>query len=253
MKICVLASGSKGNCTYLETKNTKILIDVGMSCAYIEKNLKEIGVSPDSIDHIFITHTHSDHINGLRIFVKKYNPTVCFTEKMHKDLDFSINKFVYLEKEKNINDLNIKIIKTSHDASDSNGYIFESNEKSLVYITDTGYINVKNHKHLKGKNAYIIESNHDVKMLMNGKYPYYLQQRILGDSGHLSNNACAEYLFKFIDEKTKYVLLAHLSEENNTPEKALSEIRETFSKKSKPLCNVLIAKPKERTELIKLW
>jgi len=252
MKVSVLASGSKGNCTYLETESLKILIDAGMSSSYIERNLKELGVNPASIDYIFITHTHSDHINGLKVFVKKYNPVICFTEIMHNDLDFFVEKAIYLEKEYNIKDLNVRIIKTSHDASDSNGYIFESNGKSLVYITDTGYINVKNHKHLRGKNFYILESNHDVKMLMEGKYPYYLQQRILGDSGHLSNKACAEYLSDFVNEETKHILLAHLSEENNSPEKALETVKDMLEKKNKTLCQIDVAKPKERTELIKL-
>lgn len=252
MKFCVLASGSKGNCTYLETDNHKILIDIGMSCAYIERNLKEIGVEPKEIDTIFITHTHSDHIYGLKTFLKKYNPLVCFTEKMHKDFDFDIDNYYYLENEYKEDELYVKIIKTSHDVSDSNGYVFETNNKSLVYITDTGYINIKNHKYLKNKNIYILESNHDIEMLMNGRYPHYLKNRVQGDSGHLSNKQCADYLLKFAGDETKLIILAHLSEENNTPLKAKTTIEKAFELKEKRLCNINVAKPKERMEIIKL-
>lgn len=252
MRVCVLASGSKGNSTYLETKKHKILIDIGMSCTYIERNLREIGIEPSEIDTIFITHTHSDHIYGLKTFSKKYNPKICFTEKMHNDLDFEIKNYCYLASEYEDEDLFVKIIKTSHDASDSNGYIFECSGKSTVYITDTGYINVKNHKYLLDKNLYILESNHDVEMLMNGKYPHYLKNRVQSDSGHLSNKQCADYLLKFMGNQTKLVVLAHLSEENNSPEKAKETLLKSFSKKEKVSCPVIVAKPKERMEIIKL-
>ena len=252
MKVSVLASGSKGNCTYFETENVKCLIDIGMSCAYVERNLKELGVNPHEIDCVFITHTHSDHIYGLKTFVKKYNPLICFTPKMHEDLDFPIEHFAYIEKEYSLEDLSVRVIKTSHDASDSNGYIMESKGKSFVYITDTGYINIKNHKLLKDKNVYILESNHDVRMLKDGSYPYYLQQRILSDSGHLSNEACAEYLATFVGNETSLIFLAHLSESNNTPETALKSVSAVLDKKNKKSCKIEVANPKERTELITL-
>lgn len=252
MRVSVLASGSKGNCTYVETNEVKCLIDIGMSCAYVERNLKELGVEPNEIKFIFITHTHSDHINGLKTFIKKYNPTVLITPKMHKDFDFTIDNYFYIEKDYNFKDLNVKVIKTSHDVSDSNGYIMESNGKSIVYITDTGYINIKNHKYLKDKNLYILESNHDIPMLMNGKYPHYLKNRVQGDSGHLSNKQCGEYLCTFIGDETNLVFLAHLSEENNTEEKALETVLEVFHKQNKRAPKIKIATQKERTELIKL-
>lgn len=252
MKVSVLASGSKGNSSYFETEKLKCLIDIGMSCAYIERNLQELGVDPRDIDLIFLTHTHSDHINGLKTFLKKYNTTVCLTQKMHNDLEILIKNVIYLEQDYTYQDLNVKVIKTSHDVSDSNGYIMESKGKSFVYITDTGYINVKNHKYLKDKNLYVLESNHDVQLLMEGKYPHHLKNRIQGDSGHLSNAQCGEYLCNFIGTNTLMVFLAHLSEENNTPDKAIETIVEKFNKNKRKTPTIKVAKQKERTELVVL-
>lgn len=222
MKFSVLASGSKGNSTYLETKEHKVLIDMGTTNKYIENALMELGVMPSSIDTIFITHDHRDHISALNVFLKKYNPKVYMTSKLKRALDGKINikNFVPLESDFTLEDLKVNVIKTSHDASDSVGFVFESGKSSLVYITDTGYINVKYFELLKNRSIYIFESNHDVEMLMNGKYRYDLKVRILSDRGHLSNDMSSDYLVSLIGKNTKYVVLAHLSEENNTVEKA---------------------------------
>ena len=212
MKVSVLASGSKGNSTYIETNNTKILIDAGMSNLYIEKKLILLGVNPDDINFVFITHTHTDHIAGLKVFIKKHHPKVFLTLDMYNELKDILNDYEILESEIILNDLIVDYFKTSHD-TDSVGYIFKSNDKEIVYVTDTGYINIKNLKKLNNKDLYIFESNHDIEMLMNNpNYPYQIKQRILGDKGHLSNNQCKEYLNKIIGDKTKYIVLAHLSE-----------------------------------------
>ena len=132
MKICVLASGSKGNSTLIQTEYTNTLIDVGMSNLYIEKKLICLGIDPDKIDSVFITHTHIDHVAGLKVFVKKHNPTVYMTKKMYDELSQTIpfNNYVILEDDINISDLSIKYFKTSHDAVDSVGYVF-SNKKPM--------------------------------------------------------------------------------------------------------------------------
>lgn len=253
MKVSVLSSGSKGNCTYVETKTTKILIDAGMSCSYIEKQLNDLGVNPNDINKIFITHAHKDHISGLKVFLKKHPTTVCLSEKILQEIDFDIKDVYFLDEQLLINeDLLITTIKTSHDTDDSNGYIFTEDNKSLVYITDTGYIHMKHHDKLKNKDMYIFESNHDVNMLMQGKYPYYLKQRILGDKGHLSNKDSAYYLSLFTGTNTKNIILAHLSDENNSPTIALETLSKTFEKKEKKLPNVIVAKQKESTELIEV-
>ena len=254
MKLCVLASGSKGNSTYIESNQSKILIDIGMSCLYIEKSLDSIGVRPREIQGILITHTHSDHINGLRVFLKKYHPTLYITEKIYKELrlQLEIENYVIIEQEFTLEDLQIQIIKTSHDAEDSNGYVITDESSSLVYITDTGYINRKYHNQLTNKNYYIIESNHDIELLMNGSYPYHLKQRILGDRGHLSNKSCADYMAKFAGNNTKGVTLIHLSEENNRKEIAYSTFINTLKENNKTVENIIISTQTEPTKVVEI-
>ena len=252
MKICVLASGSKGNSSYIETDKTKSLVDLGMSAGYIAKSLKSIGVDPSEIQRVFITHAHTDHVAGLKVFLKKYHPVVYLTKKMEDELGIEIEDKVYIDDNTSIDDLDVTVIKTSHDAADSNGYVFSSGGKSIVYITDTGYIHVKNFEKLKNKSLYVFESNHDVRLLREGKYPYYLQQRILSDKGHLSNKDSAYYLSNFIGDKTEQIILIHLSEENNRPEVALKTLLDTLEKKGVRVPDIEIAMQRESTELIEL-
>ena len=255
MKVSVLASGSKGNCCYVESNNGNFLIDLGPTSLYIEKQLKTIDKTGKDIKGIFITHTHADHVNGLQVFIKKYNPIIYLTEKMYDELSTVLNipNYELIDKELNFNSLNINIIKTSHDTDDSVGYVFEEDEHSFVYITDTGYINMKHHKKLLNKNVYVLESNHDVEMLMNNpNYPYHIKQRILGDRGHLSNEDSAYYLTQFMGNNTKTIILAHLSEQNNTRDKALETMNRVFKEYDKYCNSLLIAEQKERTELIEV-
>lgn len=249
MKFCVLASGSKGNSTYVSSTNTNILIDIGTSCLYIEKKLDDLNIKPKEIKAIVLTHIHVDHTNGLKVFIKKYNPIIYLTEKMYKELNY-LKNYVIIEDDFMIDDIKVGVIKTSHDV-DSNGYIIENSNKSLVYITDTGYINKKNHSKLTNKTAYVMESNHDIEMLQNGKYPYHLKQRILGDKGHLSNDSSASYLHHFIGDNTKTIVLVHISDENNTEEKALKTLSNKL-KDTKYDTNIIISTQKDRTELIEL-
>ncbi len=254
IKVSILASGSKGNCTYISTDSHKLLIDIGTSCLYVEKKLKTLDINPTEIKSIFITHTHSDHINGLKIFCKKYNPTVYLTKTMHNEIatKFKIDNYVYIDHGLEIDNLLITPIKTSHDSGESNGYIFESNEKNVVYITDTGYINKKYHNQLKNKNIYIMESNHDVEMLMKTSRPHHLKIRIIGDDGHLSNKESSHYLSEFIGPKTKHIVLAHLSEEANNPTIAKQTLIDILDEKNKKVESIIIAGQKERTELIEI-
>lgn len=250
MRVCVLASGSKGNCCYIETNNTKILIDIGLNCINTERKLIEKNINPDEIEAILITHTHKDHVDGLRVFNKKHKAKAYLTEIMYKELNQELTNYEFISNKLEIKDLKITAIKTSHDAEDSNGYIIEDDKTSIVYITDTGYINIKNHKLLKNKTMYILESNHDVEMLMNNpNYPYHIKQRILGDKGHLSNKDSAYYLKKFIGNDTKHIILAHLSEHNNTDDLALKTLKETIDLDN---LDIKIAHQEIQTELIEV-
>ncbi len=250
MRVCVLASGSKGNCCYIETNNTKILIDIGLNCINTERKLIEKNINPDEIEAILITHTHKDHVDGLRVFNKKHKAKAYLTEIMYKELNQELTNYEFISDKLEIKDLKITAIKTSHDAEDSNGYIIEDDKTSIVYITDTGYINIKNHKLLKNKTMYILESNHDVEMLMNNpNYPYHIKQRILGDKGHLSNKDSAYYLKKFIGNDTKHIILAHLSEHNNTDDLALKTLKETIDLDN---LDIQIAHQEIQTELIEV-
>ena len=253
MKVSVLSSGSKGNCTYIETKNHKILIDIGTSSLYVEKSLNSIGVNPKDIDIILITHAHIDHVNGLRVFTKKYNPQVYISDKILKESNLRIEN---ISNEENIlieSDIKIRSIKLSHDVTDIKGYVIEEDTDSMVYITDTGYINENNFEYIKNKNLYVFESNHDVEKLMNNpKYPHNTKIRILSDKGHLSNKDSAYYLSKLIGNNTHYIILAHLSEKNNTEELALSTIKETFERKNIYFQNILVARQNEMTELMEV-
>ena len=252
MKIINLSSGSKGNTTYVETNNTKLLIDLGNSSKYVKERLMELNVDPKDIDGILITHTHKDHIKGLEVFCNKYKTKVYITNKMLEELPYLSNYELINTNEFNINDIKIVVIKTSHDASDSNGYILYNDNKSLVYITDTGYINHKYFELLKDKNVYIMESNHDIEMLNNGSYPYELRKRIYGDKGHLSNVDCSKYLTNFIGDNTKYIVLAHLSEENNRSDIAYKCLVDKLNENDKHIDNIIIAKQNETTELIEI-
>lgn len=227
MRAIILGSGSKGNSTLLIGNNKKILIDVGFSYPKMLMNLNEYGVNPKDIDAILITHTHKDHIAGLASFTKKNNIMVYTNEKMLPELSKLVNEDLIkvMDDKYSIGEFNIESIHTSHDAPGSIGFIINDNKSNLVYITDTGYINEKYLKKIINKDLYIFESNHDINMLMTGPYPYILKQRVLSDKGHLSNEQSGNYLKDVIGDNTKRIILAHLSEINNTKELALKTVK----------------------------
>ena len=245
MKVYILGSGSKGNSTLIVSNNKKILIDVGFSYPKMKMLLEGFGVNPSEIDTILITHDHSDHIGGLSQFLKKNSIKVCANSVLAGQLLRIVNEddILIVDTEFDIDDFHIESFKTSHDAIGSVGYIVTENDKSIVYVTDTGYINSRNLKKLVNKELYIFESNHDVKMLMDGPYTYILKQRVLSDKRHLSNELSGTYLKELIGDKTKKVVLAHLSEINNTPEVALKTVKEIVDNKDIEIINAFQDEP----------
>lgn len=250
MLVSVLASGSEGNCTYVQTKNKKILIDLGMNNKYITEKLAELNVLPSEIDYVFITHTHEDHTGAMRVFFKKNTPYIFLDEQMLPILDYLSDypKLVFDDGPLNFDGLTVESFRTSHDAPGSRGYIFKEDDESFVYVTDTGYINQKLFSKLTNHSIYVFESNHDIEMLMHGRYPAWLKARVRGDEGHLSNQQSSFYLSKFIGPNTKEVILAHLSKENNDPELAMTTLKETLKENDIEFNNIICAKQRERVE-----
>lgn len=254
MRTSVLASGSEGNVTYVETDKHKILLDIGMTVKYIKESLSELSVNIEDIDYIFITHVHDDHVKALKGFIKKYTPTICVSQKMFDELEElkEYEKIILYDDIVVLDDVTIEIIKTSHDTSDSRSFILRSNGKSLVYLTDTGYINQKYFHKLQNNNVYLFESNHDIEMLLNGPYPKWLKDRVMGPYGHLSNKDSSVYLAKLIGAATSKIVLLHLSHKNNTEEKAMQTIEEIFKEYDLNFNNIVCAKQKEISEMIEV-
>ena len=242
MRVCILASGSKGNSTYIETKKHKILLDMGKNKKYIVDSLKKIDVNPSQIDLILISHLHSDHISALETFIKSYKATVCMPKEMFLELE-SIQKYDHIKIYEN---------EIEFDAIASRNFIIEEGNASLVQITDTGYIRSKYFNLLKNRDIYFMESNHDIEMLTNGPYPDYLKRRVLSDTGHLSNQSAGFYLSKLIGDNTKKVYLMHLSEINNKPEFALQTVNDTLKDYNVEFSDINVAKQNEISEVIEI-
>ena len=251
MKFKVIASGSKGNCTIVLCDNTNLIIDMGISYLTLKKSLEENSLSFTDFSGILITHCHTDHIKGVASRLKHTKLNVYIPEEMYESLKENIEKdrCIFIEDKFKINDIDIELIHTSHDAPNSVGFIINDSKKSLVYVTDTGYINRKYLNRMIDKNAYIIESNHDEEMLMDGPYPRFLKERVISDQGHLSNRTTAKYLKKIIGNSTKNVVLAHLSEKNNTEEKALEAMEDEGIDKK---VTITIARQYEETDMIEV-
>ncbi len=251
MKVKTIASGSKGNCTIVLCENTNIIIDMGISYLTLKKSLEENSLSFENFSGILVTHCHKDHTKGLASLVSKTNLPVYIPEAMYDSLKEYVPyaKCNFIDDEFEINDVKIELIHTSHDAPSSVGFIINHCEKSLVYVTDTGYINRKYLAKMVSKDAYIIESNHDEIMLMDGPYPRFLKERVISDKGHLSNKTTAKYLKKIIGSNTKNILLAHLSEKNNTEELALQAMHDEGLDEK---VNIMIARQYEESNMIEV-
>lgn len=225
MRVVNLASGSKGNCSFIEAGVTKILIDVGLSLKEIEKRLRLIGEEPENIDIILITHEHIDHIKGFSSFLKKYKARGYIHELVYNELKDSlgadldklslINNYSF-----NVNDVKILPFDLPHDSINCVGYTIEYQNSKVSFVTDLGYLPNDAMKEIKGSQLVYIESNHDVKLMRDCKYPYIVKQRIMGDKGHLSNNQASQIILELARNGTRHFVLSHISENSNTIESA---------------------------------
>lgn len=223
-KICPLYSGSTGNSTYIGTKECDILIDVGASCKGISEALKRVDSDINKIKYIAVTHSHSDHIKGLKAVLKRTGAILIGTEKTLAEIR---SRGYITEKNECINidngpfetdDIKISAFNTSHDAEGSCGYkIFLPDGKIFTICTDTGIITDEIRDTLTGSDLVLIESNHDIEMLKKGPYPPFLKVRIMSDIGHISNSVCACEIARLYKSGTKRFILGHLSLNNNTP------------------------------------
>ncbi len=248
MRIEVLASGSTGNCTYVETKDHKILIDAGISKRMIDAQLNQLNVLFTEIDTLLITHEHEDHIRSLCTVLKKGNLTCYMTygtyhailngknESLRSALKekYDLGHIILLNRLANsiqyesilLGETLIEVLPTFHDAAESVGYKIKSSDQTLVYITDTGYVHHSLFETISNADCYVLEFNHDPYILMSSDRTYALKQRILSDHGHLSNEDAAVTLAKILGERTRLVFYAHISQECN-----LTEIIELTRKK----------------------
>lgn len=237
MHFATLASGSSGNSIVVGHQNRNFLVDCGISLKSLLHNLSILDLSPSEIEGIFVTHEHSDHIKGIGPVARKLKIPIYASTKIWDEMARSIGKIseeqkVVVDSSFSCAGLNVRIFPTSHDSRESFGLRVEqiatptSSERNKVLgiATDTGIITEEMHQCLTGCDALVVEANHDQEMLWQGNYPWYLKKRISGNYGHLENKQLAEGLLEWIDGNTQRIVLAHLSEENNTPEIALATI-----------------------------
>lgn len=232
MEIYILASGSKGNATIVKNKNELILIDMGITLTRLRNELATLNHEVKDIGAVLFTHEHTDHASGVNFF----NENIVFATK--GTLKKRKHNLLVPYQKTHIMNFSITPLSISHDATMPVGFIIESENEKLVYMTDTGAISEKNLELMKNATYYIIESNHNIKMLLQTNRPAVLKHRILSDVGHLSNEDSALYMSEVIGEQTKEIILAHLSEEANDPEIALKTYERIFRQKFINLENI---------------
>lgn len=227
LKVSILASGSSGNATYIETPRQKILVDAGLSGKRIEALMNSIGRSVAEVDRILVTHEHGDHSLGVGVLARRYDLDVYANEATWQALAPKIGKLRPEQKhiferdsEKVFADLEVQSFGVSHDAADPQFYLMQHANKTFAIVTDVGYVSDRIAGIVKNADGYLFECNHDTEMLRAGSYPWALKQRILGDQGHLSNEDSANALTQILGDRTKKIYLGHLSQENNVKQLA---------------------------------
>lgn len=234
LKFCSFASGSSGNCYMVKSDHTTLLVDVGITGKRVFAGLEERGVEPEEIDGILITHEHIDHVRSLRMVSKKAANAGVYASRgtLNEIADKVPADRVYGvpgEKPFYIGDIEVNPFHLSHDAAEPTGYSFAHGGKQLTIVTDTGFVSEEIFQQVESADLLILEANHEVNILKMGAYPYPLKRRILGDEGHLSNEAAGYCLCQMLrkreHDRIPHVVLAHLSKENNTPGQAYLTIR----------------------------
>jgi Metal-dependent hydrolases of the beta-lactamase superfamily I len=234
MRFVNIASGSNGNCTYIESGESRILIDVGISAKKLEESLNELDVKTSELTGIMITHEHSDHIKGLGLVSKKYQIPLYATEETFeamkntsscKDIPTEIMNSILPDKKFKLDNFIIDPIAISHDAVNPVAYKIDDGKYKAAVVTDLGHYNEYIVDKLTQLDIILLEANHDVRILEAGKYPYYLKKRILGNNGHLSNNMAGQLLNCIIHDKLKTIFLGHISHKNNYEDLAYETVK----------------------------
>jgi len=238
LNFCSLSSGSSGNCYYIGNESHGILIDAGISASSIRKFLKNISISIDSIMGILITHNHIDHIRGLEVLIRKNHIPAFTTQKIwesilspRKKISRDCIREIPQQKKINLDNFEIEAFPVYHDAPETIGFQISAGGKKITIVTDLGHICQTAALYIKESNLLVIESNYDEQMLENGRYPYFLKERIRSDNGHLGNHQTSVFLADIFNDSIEHICLAHLSKNNNTPEKALETLQKTFSER----------------------
>jgi len=236
IRFCTLYSSSSGNSVFISDTNTNIIIDAGVSAAKIVNALETIGVSPEEIDGILVTHEHSDHVAGIGVLTRKFSIPVYANEATFSAFEKGsyapsphLMRIIKTGEKFKIRSAEIRSFKTPHDSKESVGYTVTMEDRKFAVSTDTGSITKPMLSALAGCEAVVIEANHDIDMLNKGMYPYLLKRRILSDNGHLSNENCAWLATQLALWGTKHIALGHLSDNNNTPDKAYDTVHKMLS------------------------
>jgi phosphoribosyl 1,2-cyclic phosphodiesterase len=233
-------SGSSGNCYFIGNASCGLLIDAGIGVRSIRKYLRELGLDFENIWGIFVTHDHADHIKSVGTIGEKYHVPVYSTHKVHEGIQrsymvteklYSSKKFIEKGETIQIGDFKVSCFEVSHDATDNVGYTIEYKEKRFTFATDLGFISEKVAQHLENAHYIVLEANYDDQMLKQGPYPIYLKNRIIAETGHLSNDQTGIYLAENYKEQLQHVFLCHLSRENNLPEIAYTTVQNYLEEK----------------------
>ncbi len=230
MTVCLLASGSRGNAIYVSDGTTRILVDAGLSGKAIERRMELREIVPSSIDAIVVSHEHSDHIQGVGVLSRRFQLPVYISQTTHKQAAAKLGRLhetvtFTCGESFAVNGLKLHPFPTSHDAVDPAGFTIEANGYKVGIATDLGVVTHMVRNHLKECAVLVLEANHDPAMLMDGPYPWPLKQRIKGRTGHLANEDTCQLIEDLAHDNLKHVILAHLSETNNSLEKAVEKIR----------------------------